>query len=295
MEKKYAYFIVIIIPVVLFGIFLTFYKGEEKKSDKPKVAVSIFPVYDIARNIAGDKIEVVQMLPSNQSPHTYEPTIQDKEKVAGAEAALLVGHGIDDWSKDLLDESTKTYTLDENIDLLKSDEEGNGLDYNPHYWLSPVNASKIAENIYLILSDIDPENKYYYQKQFFDYGTRLENLFKRSYSKLQGADNKNIITFHDAFQYFARDFELKIVASIEPFPGKEPSAQYISELQDLIKQNQIKVLYKEPQLSDSSLEPVKKELNVEIRTLDPIGGVEGRESLLDLIEYNINQIAKPIK
>ncbi len=301
-KKKIILFVSAAIPILLVLFFLSFPERQEKKDDKLKVAASIFPIYDITRQIAGDKVEVVQILPNNQSEHTYSPTIRDKERVMGSDVALLIGLGIDDWCIDLLDDDTLTYTLYKDINLIAAEElaieeegviEDDHEEYeiaDPHYWMSIQNGIIITDNIKNILSEMDPDNSDYYETQANQYKAQLAVVYDKYQQSLHELEKRELVTFHEAFNYLARELGLNVVATIEPFAGKEPSLAYIQKVGKIIEEYDIRVLYKEPQLSDVSLEPLKNAYDVEIRTLDPLGGVEDRDSFIKLLEYNINII-----
>lgn len=282
-----------VLSLIILGIFiLAFSKNmlfqKTSLSSKPKVAATIFPLYDILKNIAGEEIEVVLLLPPGASPHTYDPTPQEVKKLAGSQALFTIGHGLDDWSKTITKsaEVKKTISVDKNIVLLDGD---------PHYWLSLPNAALIAEQIKEELATLFPEKQSKLEKNFQAYTLKLDNLAKEINAQFENLPVKKIATFHSAWAYFSRDHAINVVATFEEFPGKEPTAEYLSEFQAEIKKSGVTAIFSEPQFSTQPLEAIAKDLGVTISVLDPLGGGKGRESYESLIRYNVNQIVKALQ
>ena len=302
MNKKFILLLIIFLVGLLgLSFYLGFIKnGSVNDSEDLKIAVSIFPLYDITKNIAGDKAEVVLMLPVGASEHTFEPTPKEQEQLSNADLVLLIGHGIDVWVEKLVPSGigVDVVKVDKNIELkLLGAEEGieeGGDGFDPHYFLSITNAMIIADNVADELSKEDPANSQYYKGNSYKYKTRLGQLKQELQQKIVSLSDPNIVTFHEAFVYFAEEFNIEIVASIEPFPGKEPTPQYLAEVKSIVEENEIKVLFKEPQLSDSVISALASDLGVTIYTLDPVGGMEGRDSYEKLIEYNVNTIIEAL-
>ena len=162
-----------LLGVTITLIFLTFLAFMRVGIPKPRrqpahpdVVVTIFPVYDIARQIAGDKFEVGLLLPAGASPHTYEPAPSDAKAIADSSMVLAVGGQIDNWVMSLTDESQVTM-LDKYVTKLPAPEENEeGVTYDPHYWLSTDNALAIGRQITEEFSQLDPKNSDYYFEQY---------------------------------------------------------------------------------------------------------------------------------
>lgn len=310
-----ALLILSLIFIVVIGFGLGLYILSQRYSDNEaselQLTTTIFPVADIAKNIAGDKAEVNYLLPAGVSEHTYEPTIKDKQKLADADLLFVIGAELDEWVLPLAeDEAVKIIDLSKSVTLREysahnhehEGEEGSkeekeedhseeeGKDSDPHYWLSVANAKLIAATVRDELITIDSANKAIYEENYNEYADTLTDLEKESKSKLASLKGTEIITFHDAFAYFAADYDLEIVTTIEPFPGQQPTAQYLVEVGVEVKEHDIKVLYKEPQLSESIVSALAKDYGIKVYTLDPVGGVDGRDSYVKLIRYNVDTI-----
>jgi len=274
----------------------------ESLNTKPqkKIAATIFPIYDITREIAGDDFETVLVLPPGATPHSYDPTPGDISKLQGAQVLFTIGHGLDNWSS-ILSESggiSNQIPVDRNISLREyelfgghedeiEDEdhaEHEGLD--PHYWLSVENAILIADQIRDDLSLIYPEYATSFTSHHDEYVRELTQLQKDLLSGLSSAPKKNIATFHNAWGYFGEAYGITIVTTFEEYVGQEPTPDYLREFTEHIKENGIKVIFSEPQFSPEKLKPIANDLGVTLSELDPIGGVKGRDSFIKLMRYN---------
>ncbi len=289
--------------VLAVSMVLTGCSREEKanNNDKVQAAATIFPVYDILRQVGGDNIELTLILPAGASPHTFDPTPAQIKSVNQAEIFFVVGAGVDDWALGLLptDSKVRIVDLSENINLKpfehedhedELEEEHEHGDLDPHYWLDPENAKIIADRIAQELALLDSVNTDEYTANSFKFKEEIDKLLIAWQERLSIFSERSLAVFHDAWGYFAERFGLEIVATFEPFPGKSPSPQYLIEMQEIIKENQVKSLFIEPQLSSEAAESLAKDLKVEIWRLDPIGGFTGKESYLELINYNIEAV-----
>lgn len=288
--------ITFILFIIFLGGSLVFLanKGRtfQKSPTKLKVAVTIFPLYDLTKNIAGDKVEVIQILPPGASPHTFEVTPSTLKKLEGTGIVFQIGMGLDTWVEDITSslDSIKKIPVSEGIKLKKEVTGNDPGGVNPHYWLSLTNGKIIAKNITEALKTEDPENANFYQSQFNTYSQDLAKENQYLLAKMGNLSNRNLVTFHDAWLYFADDFGLVVVATFEPFPGKEPTPKYLAELQTVIKKYNIKTIFSEPQLSDEIIKSFTKDLGVNLAVLDPLGGVAGRDSFINLMRYNVEVI-----
>ena len=170
MKSNKFILILIIFLIFLFGAIYFFSVNNEEfsLSNKPKVAASIFPLYDIVKNVAGSEIETVLILPPGASPHTFDPSPKDVRVSSGSSIMFAIGHGLDNWSFKIAESAgiDEIYIVDKNIDLLDFEEhedededepEHEEYENDPHYWLSVGNALIIAEQVKDELSNKFPE------------------------------------------------------------------------------------------------------------------------------------------
>jgi len=278
----------------------------ETNNGKLKVAATIFPLYDLTRQVGGDKVDAKLILPGGASPHTFEITPSLVKDLQDTDLIFTIGHSIDNWASDLINHNNaELVVVDQGIVLQPfkeqedehehEDEHEDGHDHgdiDPHYWLSPDNAIIIAQNISEKLINADKKNEDYYKNNLNDFVRNIESKEREWKVQIDALPSKNLVVFHDAWNYFADYFGLDIVASFEPFPGKEPSPEYLIDIQEDVKDSDIRAMFIEPQLSRTSLETLAKDMNVKLGIMDPLGGVSGRETYIDLIDYNINSLSE---
>lgn len=306
--KKILFLITILVLIGAVIFYISHKNNLTTNSDKPKVAATIFPIYDISRTIAGDSVDVVLVLPPGASPHSYEPSPEGIKNLQGSDALFMIGHGIDNWSTSMANSAGIEHqiTVDKNVQLKEMIEEHHhdeeedheheepldGMD--PHYWLSMENAEGIATQVRDELSTLYPEYAEDFNKNHKTYLEKLNEVNVELSAKISALPNKNIATFHNAYGYFSESYGLTVVTTFEEFPGEEPTPEYLREFTATIEEHEVTVIFSEPQFSTRSLEPIAQDLGVTISQLDPIGGVEGRESFIALMNYNVNQIISAV-
>ncbi len=325
--KKIITIIVVVIAII--GIaFLVMknvntYNEVEKITEKQqikKVGATIFPIYDITRVIAGDEFEVVLLLPPGVSPHTFSPQPSVLKNIMGSQALFAIGSGLDDWSHNLVEAlNIPVVTVDENIDLLPTikkkhnkhkDEHSHDHQHankkhnhhkhdhgpvDPHYWLSITNAKKITTNIANKLAKLDPDNKSIYFERAQNYKNELNQLKTELLEKIKPIKNRNILTSHGAWQYFANDFNLNIVGSFTPAAGTNPSPKDLKKLSRKVKKSDVAVIFIAPQFSGDAIKAFAQDHNLGIARLDPLGGIDERQSYIDLMRFNLEQVVKSFK
>ncbi len=278
--------------------------------EKIKVVATIYPLYDIVKTVGGEKIDSILILPPGSSPHTYEVSPAQISKAQGSKLFFTVGGEVDNWAKDIANvvEGIQIVELNSFLKLkpfglsnsnhVSLDEPAPGnidADMDPHTWLDPDNAELMAEKIAMYLGEVDFVNKDYYEANAQKFVVDLKNKDKEWQDKMKDLNKKDLVVFHDAWGYFADHFGLRIAGAFEPFPGKSPTPQYLINLQNIIKKDNITALFVEPQLSKEAVNTFANDLKVKVYILDPLGGIDERKSYVDMINYNINNIYEALK
>jgi zinc transport system substrate-binding protein len=266
---------------------------------KPMVSATIFPIYDLVRQIVDGKMEVNLIVQPNDSPHTYNPSVQERVRIEKSRLIFIIGHTLDSWAIKGISNKVNIVVLDKGIDLItfdeeKYDEHAHG-EVNPHYWLDPENASLMAQVIADELSVLDPLNKDFYQKNARELRKDLTKLLDEMIKLLKPIQSTPFITLHDAWPYFGKAFDLQIKGSFEPTAANQPTPRYLKELQEIIYTFDIKAIFSEPQLSTSSLDSFVKDNNLSIGTLDPIGSSSGIHNYQELIRFNCRELLQTLK
>ena len=209
-----------------------------------KVAATIFPLYDLVRQVAGPAVEVILLVPPGTSEHTFTVKPSTIRAITGCRAIFAIGHGLDDWVARLAREAgvPRTIVVDTGIPLRRGDSEEHGDGHadsrtlsqeavDPHYWLSIPNAMRMVQTIADALRDLDAPAQADYQQRAAAYLEQLHSADVEIRRLLMDLPRRDIATFHRAFDYFAEAYELHVVAVFEPVPGKEPGPRYVEAFQ----------------------------------------------------------------
>jgi len=284
-------------------------KHGEETGERLLVVTSIFPVADIISTVGGDHVKVEFLVQPGQSPHTFEPLPGDMAEVSRADLIALVGFGFEYWSGKLMDnmqkQDARKLVFGEYVQPI-SDEDGGHHDeghvdarahYNPHFWLSPATAYSMAVHVRDVLVSMKPEAENEFDMNLDIFKAELEELDGEIKESVAGFSTREFVSFHSAWEYFARDYGLKQVAVIEESPGREPTPEKLARLIDRVRELKVGAIFAEPQLNPKAAEVIAREAGVRVAFLDPLGGpgVEGRESYIDLMRYNLDQLKAVMK
>ncbi len=246
------------------------------------IVTSFYPMYistiNITRDVPG--VEVINMTkPQTGCLHDYQLVPDDVQKLEKASAFVVNGAGMEAFLDKAVKQQPKLKIVDasKGIVLLK-DENG---EENPHVWVSVSNAIIQVKNIAEQLAALDPANAEKYKSNANVYTKKLESLREDMHSNLDNVKTKDIITFHEAFPYFAKEFNLNIIDVIEREPGTEPSPKELEETIDKVKQLKVKALFAEPQYPAKAAEVIAKETGAKVFTLNPAVTGESKPNAYD--------------
>ncbi len=167
---------------------------------------------------------------------------------------------------------------------------------NPHVWLSVSHAMTQVRTLARELARLDPEHAAQYAENAAVYLEQLEALRVKIHAGLQGLRTREIVTFHEAFPYFAAEFDLRIVGVIEREPGASPSARDLAQLIELVRRRGIKALFAEPQYSAKAAETIARETGAIVYTLDSaVTGPLRPEAYLTIMEDNLRQLQQALR
>ena len=247
----------------LFLIFLCLF-SYTAQADAIRVASTIEPISDLIRQVAGEGHEVLTILPAGANPHTFEMSPRMIRELSAVQMVFTVGVGFDDWVKPLfeLGRGMQRVPLNTHIQLIEDD---------PHYWLSIHNAKIIARNVADGLIQLKPESRQTYEANLTRLNEKLDALFRDIQTLLSEVSNKEILTYHDSWYYFARDFDLQIVATVEDYHDSEPTPRRLITVNTLVQRYQIKALFAESNVNLSFAESVARDLSLTLYQLDSLG------------------------
>lgn len=266
--------------------------GAARKESRIVVVASIAPLADFVRQVGGDRVEVVLLLPPGASPHTYEPTPRAVQEISRAALFVKIGAGLEFWADRVVGavaKGVRVVEASQGVDLIRSVHDGHdhGRGVDPHIWLDPVISAAIVGKIAEALASTDPANSAVYRKNSADYQERLYSLHKEIAGRVKTFRSREYVTFHPAWSYFSRRYGLRVAGVIEEAPGKEPSPRHLARILAELRRFETRVVFAEPQFNARVAEAIAKEAGGTVLFLDPVGGQKGRETYIDLMRHNL--------
>jgi ABC-type Zn uptake system ZnuABC Zn-binding protein ZnuA len=268
---------------------------------EPKVASLSTITTDIAHNVGGDKVKVIPIIKPGIDPHEFQPSPSDVKEIETADLVLITGKGIEGYLvklEEAVGNTAKFVDAGSPISSLKLEEEGKMVE-DPHWWHSIENMKKAATVVEKRFIEADPTNKTTYEKNLAAYITELKELetwAKIEVSKLP-REKRKLVTSHDAFQYFARDFGFKIYAIEGVSTDDEPSSKKITDLIKTIKNEGVKAIFFESIENPRVATTITKETGAKIGGklyADGLGDTEAA-TYPDMMRYNITTIVEGLK
>lgn len=269
--KKSIAIILSIIVLVVIGIVI-YFSSNSKQTNKITITASYYPLYDFVKNIGKDKVEVVNITPAGSEPHDFEPSAKQLASAYNSNVFIYNGAHLEPWVDDFLkDYKNTTVKSSNNISLIKLEENSNL--YDPHFWLDPVAAIKIVDNILAGLIKASPENEVYFTNNANAYKDKLAALDKSFKEELSSCQTDTAITSHEAFSYLSKQYKINLVSISGIDPSVEPDASKLAEISDLVKSKGIKYIFFESLVSPKLAETIASETGAKTAVLDPIEGL----------------------
>lgn len=289
-----------ILTIAIFG--LGIFGLQAQSSDKLKIVTTASMLSDIASNIIIDNAEIKTIVPIGGDPHRYQPTPRDARLVQNADIIFKNGLTFEGWISELIENSgTKapTYTVTSGIDALTSTTYKNSSD--PHAWMNAENGIIYAKNIYLAMAKLDPKNTEKYKNNFDVYKSKLQELDKELKDMISEIpENQRIlITSHDAFQYYGRQYGLKLEAIMGISTEAEAQTSDITRVMKSIKKYNVPAVFVESTINPKLIQQIAKDNNVEIGGelyADSLGDRKSpAATYIDMLRYNTKTIVNALK
>jgi len=268
-----------------------------------KVVTTTTVIYDLVKNIGGDKVEVEYLSRGDQDVHFLEILPSYMLKLRNADIFFQIGLQLEMWAPQIIDGSRNSdlrivYLSDEinpkevpttKIDASMGDVHPNG---NPHYWLDPYNAKIMINEIYNELSSQSPDNDSYFKSNMDNYLAELSEKISEWESKISQLKQKDIVFFHSAWVYFADRFGINIAGYIEPKPGIPPTPSHNANIIKLIQRKNIKLIVMDVFYSDSAPKQIASVTGAKVLKIPTqVYGLKNITSYIELIDNMINQIS----
>ena len=303
--------------LLLVGISACGKQEAEKEDGKLEIVTSFYPMYDFTKNVAKDKANVSMLIDGGVESHDYEPSAKDMAKIQNADVFVYNSNEMETWVETVLENidtsKVKVIEASKGIELLKGSEshdeeehEGHDHDhghshaFDPHVWLDPLLVKKEVRTISDALIEIDSKNKDYYEKNTTEYLSKLDKLNDDYVAAFEGAKSKKFVTQHTAFSYLANQYGLEQVAISGLSPDQEPTPKELKGIQDLVKKENINVIYTESSASEKIAKTIADATGAELAVLNPMESVSKKDrengaDYLSIMAENLEALKLSIK
>jgi len=294
---------------------------SESKSGRLIVVATLFPLYDFARNIAGDQADVKLLLPPGAEPHSFEPKPADIVMLNRADIFIYTNRFMEPWAEDLLKgiQGNRLYVVDasQGVRFIEgsidgseggkqhihrksggkeehAEHEGHGAD--PHIWLDFSNAQKMVDTIARAFMERDPSNRDIYSRNAEAYKARLEGLDNAYRKGLSNCRKKIFVNGgHYTFGYLAQRYGLRYMAAYGFSPDAEPTARNLANISKMLRREGLKHIFYEELLSPRIAATIAKETGATLLKLHGAHNISKEEfnantTFNELMEKNLDNL-----
>ena len=264
--------IAVIIPLTSIGVYSTTNSNQQYTlidNSKLQVISSFNPLYEFSQIVGQDKIDVKLLVPVGVEPHDWEPTIKDVQEIQKSDLIIINGIGFENWVDNLAENNYQGIIVDTSNGILNNNlDQENTTD--PHIWLNPIYAKKQVQNIALAFSNHDPENGEFYNTNAVQYIKKLDLLDLKIRTELSDC-NDDFIAFHDAFSYFAKEYDLN-QHTIVPSSNShgEVTAKTLENVISKARELNIKIIFSEESVNTKTSQIIANEIGGKVLVLSPL-------------------------
>jgi zinc transport system substrate-binding protein len=285
---------------------------------KLKVVASIFPLYEFAREVGGNRSEVALLLPPGAEAHSWEPKPGDIAKISKADVFIYLGASMEPWVEKVLTASrgkeVRVVEAGRGLHLLKTEhpekEHGkpghshgysHGENLDPHIWLDFHLDRMIVEAIAHAFAEKDPAHKETYQKNSERHQARLKDLDQKYRASLSNCRHRKLILGgHAAFAYLAKRYGLEQISLSGVSPNAEPTPKRMAEVIEVTRKAGSRYIFSEEMVNKKLAQALAREAGVSVLILNPGANLtreEGKDKLtfIDLMENNLANLRKGLE
>ncbi len=305
--------IIALILLLLLAVLLIIIQNEKNSihGSKPIVGVTTFALYDITKHIAGDTLEVINILPFGVDPHSFEPTPKLMSSIEKSSLVFYSGAGLEPWIhgfkfKHKAVDISKHVKLRELADMDEEEDEHDehaehhhhgGID--PHYWLDFDNMKKATELITKELIDLQPQNKELYIKNRDSYIKMLNQLDAEYKQTLSNCKKDTVVVSHNALGYVADRYGFGVESLTGLSPEAQPSAKVIEKTFQDIHKKGIQTIFYESFVNDKITRTIAKDANITVDVFQPLGNITADEAKAgmtyrDIMRQNLQKLSKAL-
>ena len=305
MKKNIVILLILAIWIII--VLLIASMVETKRDEKINITTSFYPMYVAALNIT-DGIEGVEVTNLTKGTttclHEYSLTTEEMVSLVDSDVLVINGAGMEGFLSNVISNYSNLEIIDSSkgIEFIEMechhnhDHEHDEEIYNSHIFVSIENYIKQIENITEGLVRIDEANSEKYLNNSREYINKLEELKKDIEDVVSKIENKNIVVYHESFDYFAKEFVLNVVTKIEKEHGEAASASEIVHIVKEIKEHNVKCIFVETGYNASIANTIAKEANVKVYELNPVtSGKNNKDEYIKIMRANLEVIKEALK
>ena len=292
--------IIIIAVSATAGIYILTQPSTPQTGTKLNVIATFYPLADFAQNVGGDKVTVSILAPETVDVHDFEPTPSSITAVSTADVLIYNGVGLEPWIQNVVSSSENKNLVQvdtsQGITLLPVAQQfqDDNMIYDPHIWLNPVDVQQQVRNILQGLIQADPADSEYFTQNADTYIAKLEALNQQAINATTGTATNRFVTFHEAFSYFANQYNITQVPILGPFE-EEPSAGDIQNVIDAIHQYGLRYVGYESLENPAISQSISTQTNASLIEMNPIEGLTDEQktagdNYITLMQRNIENI-----
>jgi zinc transport system substrate-binding protein len=275
--------IAVVIPLTSIAVYSTNSNQQYTLIDNSKLQVisSFNPLHEFSQRVGQDKVDVILLVPVGVEPHDWEPTIKDVQEIQKSDLIIINGIGFENWVDNLAENNYQGIIIDTSDGILINnlDQENTA---DPHIWLNPVYAKKQVQNIALAFSNHDPENGEFYHANAAQYSKKLDLLDSKIRTELSNCNN-DFIAFHNAFSYFAEEYNLNQYTIIPSSNSHgEVTAKTLENVISKARELNIKVIFSEESVNTKTSQIIANEIGGKVLVLSPLEIVSDGDYILKM-------------
>jgi zinc transport system substrate-binding protein len=305
-----------IITAIVIGV--SFFSPKPQSSEaslqtKPIISVSTFALYEIAKTVAGDSVEVHPIIPLGTDAHMFTPNPSNVAEISKSSLFVYNGAGFESWAENLknaLPKTTQVVDMSRYVVLLKSEVEHHGEEtdgehhhegaFDPHYWLDIDNMIKMTQVLDTEFSKLNPAEAERFHGNAATYIGELQRLKAEYTSALAECKNRTLVSNHDAFGYLASVNKLENVSVIGLSSDEQPSAKNIADIIATVKEHGVKTIFFEEFINDNVSQTIARETGAKAVALQPLENIsqdelKSHQTYLTIMRENLKKLREAME
>lgn len=273
---------------------------------KPMVSVSTFSLFEVAKAVAGDAIEVRSIIPQGSDAHMFAPNPTQAAEISSAALFIYNGAGFETWAesiKNTLPKTTQVVDMSQHVILHNNEEhpdehthdEHRHGSHDPHYWLDIDNMIKMTQTMDAEFSKLLPSKAEQFHKNATDYIAELQKLKTEFATELGECKNRTLVTNHNAFGYLARANKLENLSVIGLSSDEQPSAHVMAHIIEVVREHGVKTIFFEELINDNVAQTIAKETGAKAVPLQPLENIsedelKSHQTYLSIMRENLAKL-----